>query len=235
MRLQAVGQSTFVVTLADGAVLLLDPWFSHNPIAPRAIPLPFGLDAVGRIDAVLASHNHVDHVDQRSLRAARRHGAVVVGPPGVTRRARWSGVRDVRTLARGQSASVAGATVEAVFATHPLCVSPIGWLLTDADGTTLYHSGDTRYDDRIAGDVGGRRIDVACLQIAAAHYPRIGRDGMNIGDAARLADDLDARVAVPMHFHVKGKVADPQRFAEAAGSRACVLMPGEAVEVGKRP
>ena len=222
-----MGQATFVVELAGGDTVVVDPWFSENALARRAVPLPFGVNELPSVAALFVSHHHVDHVDAASLRTARRAGAVVVGPRGVTRRARLSGVRDVHTLRRGRRVEVCGATVEGVYADHPLCVAPVGLLVTDVDGTTLYHSGDTRYDRRIVDDVAGRRVDVACVQIAAARYPLLGRDGMNVADAARLVAELDAGVAIPMHFHVKGKTQDPERFAEAAGPRVRVLAPGE--------
>ncbi|MFA5786916.1 MAG: MBL fold metallo-hydrolase [Actinomycetota bacterium] len=231
MKIQAVGQSTFVVTLADGRTILLDPWFSEHFLARREIPLPFAIKAVPRCTAVLASHNHIDHVDRVSLLAARQMGATLVGPRGVTRRGQRWGVADCRPLRRGERLELPGFSVEAVFATHPLCVAPIGFLVTDSDGTTLYHSGDTRYDPRIVEDLAGRRVDAACLQIAAVRYPVIGRDGMNIEEAARLAEEIQAGVAIPMHYHVKGKVENASSFALRAAPHGRVLEPGASFEV----
>lgn len=232
MLIRAVGNATFVVTLASGAVVVIDPWFSRHPLAPRALPLPFGVESLPRCRAVLVSHNHIDHVDGLSLRAARRMRSTLIGPLDVILRGCLAGVRDCRYVRPGDRVALDdGATVEATHADHPLCCGPVGFLLTDADGTTLYHSGDTRYDERIFGDVDGRRIDVACLQIGASGYPLIGRDGMNVPEAARLTQELDARIAIPMHFHIKGKVADPRDFTRLLGKRACTLEPGESLEV----
>jgi L-ascorbate metabolism protein UlaG (beta-lactamase superfamily) len=62
---------------------------------------------------------------------------------------------------------------------------------------------------------------------------------MNHEEAARLAGDLDARVAIPMHFGVMPhNTVDPQLFvdslrAQGIHSQPRVLQIGEAVLLGK--
>jgi hypothetical protein len=82
-----IGHSSFRVLLEDGIVLLTDPIFSErcSPLSfagpKRVRPPALALDALTRVDAVLVSHAHYDHLDLPSLRAlhARFAPRIVTG------------------------------------------------------------------------------------------------------------------------------------------------------------
>ncbi|WP_424811678.1 MBL fold metallo-hydrolase [Roseococcus sp. YIM B11640] len=82
-----VGHSTFLIRLDDGTTILTDPIFSErcSPVTwagpKRVRPPALALDALPRIDAVLVSHGHYDHLDIPSLRAlhARFRPAIFTG------------------------------------------------------------------------------------------------------------------------------------------------------------
>ncbi|MBX9750654.1 MAG: MBL fold metallo-hydrolase [Roseococcus sp.] len=70
-----IGHASFLIRLADGTTILTDPIFSErcSPLSwwgpKRVRPPALALDALPRIDAVLLSHGHYDHLDLPSLRA----------------------------------------------------------------------------------------------------------------------------------------------------------------------
>lgn len=82
-----IGHATFLIRLDDGTTILTDPIFSErcSPVSwygPRRVrPPATALDALPRIDAVLISHGHYDHLDLPSLRAlhARWQPHIVTG------------------------------------------------------------------------------------------------------------------------------------------------------------
>lgn len=82
-----IGHATFLIRLADGTTLLTDPIFSErcSPVSwygpKRVRPPALSLDTLPRIDAVLLSHGHYDHLDLPSLRAlhARWQPRIVTG------------------------------------------------------------------------------------------------------------------------------------------------------------
>jgi L-ascorbate metabolism protein UlaG (beta-lactamase superfamily) len=82
-----IGHSTFLIRLDDGTTILTDPIFSErcSPVrwaGPKRVrPPAIALDALPRIDAVLVSHGHYDHLDIPSLRAlhARWRPVVLTG------------------------------------------------------------------------------------------------------------------------------------------------------------
>lgn len=70
-----IGHASFLIRLADGTTILTDPIFSERAspftwLGPRRVrPPALTLEELPRIDAVLVSHGHYDHMDLPSLRA----------------------------------------------------------------------------------------------------------------------------------------------------------------------
>ncbi|CAO3623873.1 unnamed protein product [Mucor fragilis] len=58
-----LGQSTCLITM-DGLRILTDPVFEH---AKRLRPPPCSLQDIGNIDIVLVSHQHFDHLDEKTV------------------------------------------------------------------------------------------------------------------------------------------------------------------------
>src|SRR5687767_5988085 len=54
-----LGQSAFKITTPAGKVIVTDPWLRANPLTPPAWKQ---LEAFGRIDVLLVSHGHTDHI-----------------------------------------------------------------------------------------------------------------------------------------------------------------------------
>jgi L-ascorbate metabolism protein UlaG (beta-lactamase superfamily) len=89
LRATWLGHSTVLLEI-DGMRLLTDPvWGARlSPVpllAPRRFqPVPLEIDALPRLDAVLISHDHFDHLDRGSIeQLARRDGLPFVTALGV--------------------------------------------------------------------------------------------------------------------------------------------------------
>lgn len=212
MRLCLFGHMTVWVEI-DGVCLLTDPWFGPHErlercLAPRSVPPAVSAEALARVQAILVSHHHLDHLDKLALRLARLLRWTVVGSQTVARLARQAGVAEVVGLRPHQSVSIGAVCIDAVPAEHPLAADAIGFLVR---GTrSLYFSGDTRCTQRIVEAVPSQTIDVALLQAACAHYPFFGDDGMALAEAASFVRALRPRWFVPLHLHCSGKWLDRQ-------------------------
>ena len=106
-----LGHSTFVVRTPGGKRLLFDPWMTGNPSCPDALRKP------PRVDAILVSHGHSDHIGDL-VACARESGAPVVG---IFELCDWlgrKGIQNVVPMNKGGSVDVVGLRVTMTDARH---------------------------------------------------------------------------------------------------------------------
>ncbi len=114
-----VGHSTHLLSIG-GVRMLTDPWFydpafgaMEHEVGPACAP-----DAVGPLDALLVSHDHPDHFDERAVQQMDRKAACLVPTDALAERVKACGFSDVHVLAPWETFTVRGAKVTAVPAIH---------------------------------------------------------------------------------------------------------------------
>jgi L-ascorbate metabolism protein UlaG (beta-lactamase superfamily) len=142
------------VVRIGGLTVLTDPVWSRRILGTPARITPVGLDwdALPRVDAVVISHNHYDHLDAPTLARLPRDTPVFV-PAGLGRWFRRRGFGRVTELDWWEAAELHGVRLDFVPAHHwsrrtltDTCRSLWGgWVLTAPDGKRLYFAGDTGY------------------------------------------------------------------------------------------
>jgi L-ascorbate metabolism protein UlaG (beta-lactamase superfamily) len=154
----------------------------------------------GRVDAVLLSHLHYDHLDLPSLKLLS--GDVqVLAPAGAGALLRPAGVTHVEELVPGEATEVAGLRIDATPAEHDdrrrpfgRRAPPLGYVVRARP--SVYFAGDT---DVFPGMSDLAPLDVALLPVAG-WGPKLGPGHMDSEHAAQAAALLRPSVAVPIHW-----------------------------------
>jgi L-ascorbate metabolism protein UlaG (beta-lactamase superfamily) len=236
-----VGHSTVLVEL-DGVRLLTDPLLRVRVAHLRRLH-PIDSASLGRIDAVLISHEHYDHLDVPSLRKIDP-SVPVIAPNGAEPALSRARREHVRTIAVGEEVDLGGVSVRATPAEHAgggglRKGEAVGYLLLGS--ATVYFAGDTDLFDGMA-ELGP--VDLGLLPVWG-WGPTLGSGHLDPERAAAAVALLRARVAVPIHWgtyrplHVRrGEyLTDPPVAFRAAvaqtapETRVEILQPGETLEV----
>jgi L-ascorbate metabolism protein UlaG (beta-lactamase superfamily) len=230
-----------------GVRLLTDPVLRPGFAHIRRHAAPPAADVGAHVDAVLISHLHLDHLNVRSLRLLDGSVRLLV-PRGAGEFLRGRGFSHVEELAPGESRNVDGVEVVATPAVHdgrrwpisgPRAI-PIGFVTRGA--RSVYFAGDTDLFEEMDGLEPG--LDLALVPVWG-WGPTIGPGHLTPERAARAAQLLRPRIAVPIHwgtFRPLGRrmgdrlIAPPREFAHHVAELAPeitvrVLEPGESLEL----
>ncbi len=169
---------------------------------------PFQLRAAPRDgDIIICTHDHYDHCSPDDIRKVAKSDAVVVAPSNCAGKIRGLGLQ-YKELNPGDEAEVKGVRIKAVPAYnvnkrfHPKDYGGIGVILEVA-GVRIYHAGDTDYIPEMKG-LGS--VDVALLPVSGTYV-------MTPEEAAKAAEDIKPKVAIPMHYGaIVGDERDAERF-----------------------
>jgi L-ascorbate metabolism protein UlaG (beta-lactamase superfamily) len=215
LALTFVNHITFLVQFA-GLNVLTDPVYAERvspfqSAGPKRVRAPgLAFEALPKIDLVLLSHNHYDHLDLATLRRlAATHAPRVVTGLGNAAFLSEHGVADVVELDWWQEAVACDAQVTFTPAHHWSGRGVRGRNRTLWGGfvlrrgpTQLYFAGDTGYGGHFA-EIRRRHgsVDLALLPIGA-YEPRwfMQEQHMDPDDAVRAHLDLEARVSIATHF-----------------------------------
>lgn len=188
MNLTKYPQSCFILE-KNGKKLLIDP---GSFVAER-----YQAEELPKVNAILLTHRHPDHIHETLLRAIARNIPVVANQDV----ADMLGNLVTQVVNDGQENEVAGFTIKAFERSHVLLPDSsegpqnTAFLIDDY----FFHGGDT-------ADVEGIAATVAAIPIAGPDIsPR---------DAFRMAQTLGAEVVIPMHYDYF--IADPNFFANLA-------------------
>ncbi len=215
------GHACFVLE-ADGRRLIIDPFLTGNPAADLPV------DRLPKMDAVLLSHGHGDHLGD-AIPIAKRDGATIVATFELAKFCEARGAT-VHAMHIGGGHGFPFGHVKLVPAFHGGRVEgdPTGQFTTNPcgivvalGGKTVYHCGDTGLTLEMQLLAG--QVDVMLVPIGDNYT-------MGIADAVRAVEFVQPRTVIPMHYNTFEVIkADPEDFKRQVGRRAqvVVLEPGQ--------
>lgn len=254
LHLWWLGQSGFLLQYR-GRHLLMDPYLSdyltfkyattdkpHVRMTERVI-LPERLDF---IDAVTSSHAHSDHMDPYTLKPLMRVNpemALIIPEANRSLAGERLGLKWEKPIGLndGESRAVAGFTIHALPSAHDVPQKDaagkhkyLGYVV-ECGPWRVYHSGDTRLYDGLAGRLSAFRLDLALLPINGALPERRVAGNLTAEEAVGLGLEAGVKLAVPHHYDMfEFNTEDPARFtaeADRRGLARSVLRNGERLDL----
>lgn len=190
-----LGHGTFQLKLESGEVIVLDPWTDGNPSYPSN-------HKFDRVDAILISHGHFDHIHDAAPLAKKFKPTMVC----IFETGEWlksKGVENVSAMNKGGSQKVGPLKVTMTHAVHSCGIlddgkiiyggEAAGYVLRLPDDRSIYFAGDTNVFSDMA-------------LIRELYAPRLAM--LPIGDlftmspheAAAACRLLRPDLVIPMHF-----------------------------------
>ena len=226
-RVTWLGHATVLAQLPSGTNLLIDPFIEHNPKYPKSFALP-------KIDYVLLTHGHMDHIAD-AVPISKKHNAPVLAMVELAGYMNAKGAASVVGFNFGGTVELPGVSVSMVEAKHSSSVEQdgislylgeaAGLVLSVKDGPVLYHAGDTTVfrDMELIREL--YAPDVAILPIGG-HYT------MGPKEAALAVRYLQPKQILPIHWGTFPVLTgNPQELAKLVSdpSTVATIAPGESL------
>jgi len=205
-----LGHGTFQLRLDSGEVFVLDPWTDGNPMYPKG-------HQFDRVDAILISHGHFDHIHD-AVPLAKKYKPPVVAIYDTVHWLESKGVKTASAMNKGGSQKVGPITVTMTHAVHSCGIlddnkiiyggEAAGYVLHLADGRRIYFAGDTNVFSDMA-------LIAELYQPELAFLPIGDLFTMSPREAAKAASLLKVKKIIPMHFGTfPGLTGRPEQLAE---------------------
>ena len=244
VRVTWIGHASFFLQF-DGHSVIVDPnWAKwHGPVKRQRQP-GLNLSGVPKVDLVLVTHAHFDHLHKPSLKILQARQGIIVpqGSGSLVRRLGFPATHEMKVWDELNFGHLNISHTPShhwgarfIHDTH----RDYGGYVIRAGGKSVFHCGDSAYFDGFH-EIGKRyHIDIALMPIGAYESPS-GRDvHMNPEEAVRAFADLGAKVMIPMHYGTFPLGNEPQgepverllMEADRLGISHQILIPEEGVGI----
>jgi L-ascorbate metabolism protein UlaG (beta-lactamase superfamily) len=210
-----IGHATLLIEIG-GKRFLTDPNFDPalGKFLPRVSAPGIALDALPKLDAIVLTHAHADHLSFDSLDALQTD-VPLFAPPAVAKWLGKQGYKHAVPIAPGDATTLEGVTIRAAAATHKgnrygvdRWRSATNMYLFTTNKTSCFFAGDTALMSDTTHlvekhlNAHSRNLDLALLPIGYAPWWKPGfRKGHLTGpDALMLFERLKARYFIPYHW-----------------------------------
>lgn len=174
----------------QGIQIYIDPW----KLAANSV----------KADYIFVTHSHYDHFSKEDISKISKVTTKVIGPVDVANEIGKNAI----SMNPDQELDLDQIKVKAIPAYnigkkfHPREKNWVGFIITLADGSTVYHAGDTDF----IPEMKTLNVDIALLPVSGTYV-------MTADEAVEAANEFKPKVVIPMHFgDIVGDTNDAEKF-----------------------
>jgi L-ascorbate metabolism protein UlaG (beta-lactamase superfamily) len=229
MEITWLGHGTFQLELPSGEVIIFDPWTEGNPAYPEQ-------HKIEKIDLMLISHGHFDHIHD-AVPLAKKFSPQVVAIYETCQWLEAQGVQQLNPMNKGGSQKIGSVTITMTHAIHSCGIlddgkiiyggEAAGYVLRLDDGRVIYFSGDTNVftDMQLIQQI--YQPELAFLPIGDLYT-------MSPREAAVACRLLKVKKVIPMHFGtfpaLTGRPEQLAQLIQGSGTEVWALEAGKSVK-----
>jgi L-ascorbate metabolism protein UlaG (beta-lactamase superfamily) len=172
----------------QGKQIYIDPW----KLTTKAV----------KADYVFVTHSHYDHFSKEDINKIKTDSTKIIAPSDVAKQVGKNTV----AISPNQEITLDQLKIKAIPAYnigkkfHPRENNWVGFIITLADGTSIYHAGDTDF----IPEMKSLKVDIALLPVSGTYV-------MTADEAIEAANSFQPKIAIPMHY---GEIVGSQKDAE---------------------
>ena len=200
-KIKWLGQAS--IRIEEEKVIYIDPYnLSENPV---------------KADIILITHDHMDHLDRKSIEKIIKPETVILIPAGINIGIKDAKVATVKPFSTNKIYNYNIMTVPAYNikkSFHPKSKGYVGYVI-EISGTKIYHTGDT---ERIP-EMTNISADIIMLPLGQTYTMN------SVEEASEAAIDVKAKIAIPIHFGMyEGNEKDALKFKELLKDKVEVII-----------
>jgi L-ascorbate metabolism protein UlaG (beta-lactamase superfamily) len=240
-----LGQASFRIKSPGGKIIVVDPWITGGPKTPA--PFKTDLSALGKVDVLLVTHAHVDHIGDAPA-IAKLNNTKLYGPADMVTPLITLGLIPAELGHRfnktGSVKPAPGIKVTAVQAEHSSLLvwknpvsdkleshpagEPVGFIIELENGFKIWHMGDT-------GLFGDMKFISEYYKPDLVLMPIGGNFTMGPEDAAYAIRELiKPKFVLPMHYNsnplTPGTLAEFQAAMKGSTTKIIAIGEGQMAE-----
>jgi len=240
-----LGHAATKITSVNGKTILIDPGITTIPTSPEKYK---NLDNLGKIDLILVTHGHGDHVSDLGAIAKKSGAKVVAAYELVLQMASLGIIKKEQAIYMNKGGMVTplgpDIKIHMVPAEHSSSIqlpnpkpgeitfvdagNPVGYVIELENGFKIYHSGDTDVFSEMAliGEMYAPDLAMVCV---GGHFTMDGK-----GAAYALSKMIKPKQVIPIHYATFPLLyGTPDQLKKALGASPIKVLdvkPGDTVK-----